>query len=197
MNRNRSNICQHWQNWQNQLNLFKNIIGTTSVRIQCVHGRKIHPVILNLKYINKDFKVLCAGRTDFLWGENYLMINKKPVLAKKATRNTQSVERSTALERHFTLVEQDARVSANFTQKRQEKNCNTFVGKKGMLSDYKIFLNAHWQGKREMKMHQHPIWTCRLCRVSKINIYVVKRLRKLERVWMAKGEAKMTVLLNQ
>lgn len=31
------------------------------------------------------------------------------------------IERNTALERHITLEEQDARVSVNFTQKWQEK----------------------------------------------------------------------------
>lgn len=56
------------------------------------------------------------------------MYKKYKDLQNKAVRRKR--KRQTQPLRHITLEEQDARVSVNFTQKRQEKKCNTFVGKK-------------------------------------------------------------------
>lgn len=54
------------------------------------------------------------------------------MLAKSNQKYSQEIKAQPR--RDITLVEQDARVSANFTQKWQEKNCNTFVGKKRFVT---------------------------------------------------------------
>lgn len=55
------------------------------------------------------------------------------------------------------MVEQDARVSANFTQKRQEKNCNTFVGKKGVQVFFVIYFYMYTEeGERRDERVEAP-----------------------------------------
>lgn len=54
--------------------------------------------------------------------------------------NDHKIQRETQPWRHITLEEQDARVSANFTQKRQEKKCSYLQAKKKKESIFPIKL---------------------------------------------------------
>lgn len=69
--------------------------------------------------------------------------------------NDHKIQRETQPWRHITLEEQDARVSANFTQKRQEKKC------------------SYLQAKKKKKNPSFQL-NCKYSRLSKITIIKTK-----------------------